>query len=216
MSARAPAAALPSSASVMSASGGSKPLGPDVRRVVAEGDECVGGSLDECGRSAHEATRLDRRRPADFSKERGVDPSPPAGPLRRGDAGEGVSHGSVPVGELRQLVAVEEILGCACRVDEMHRALVVDRPVVPQHCHERDHTGAAAHEEHRAGVVGLPDEVAADRDRVARAGRRRRASWSDRATPRRHRAARPSAPGGRRRAARRSSSCVGRSSRPRR
>ncbi len=72
---------------------GSEPLRPDLGPVVAEGCQGIGGGVYEWVRSAHEAARLDRWRPADLSKERGVDPSVPAGPFRLVYAGEGDSDG---------------------------------------------------------------------------------------------------------------------------
>lgn len=62
-----------------------------------------------------------------------------------------------------ELVPVKEVVLGACRVDQVHRCLVIQGGVVAEHCHEGDDTRSASHEEYGPSVGSLRDEISADR-----------------------------------------------------
>ena len=84
-------------------------------------------------------------------------------PLGRRLAGERDSDGPMRVHQPVEFVPVEDVVLGACRIDELHRCLVIHGGVVAEHRHEGDHTGSNSHEEYGPSVGRLPDAVSADR-----------------------------------------------------
>jgi hypothetical protein len=127
------------SAPVLLVGGGSGvvPLRPDPPRFMAQSHQGVGDRLDERGGPAHVAVRLHRRRPAHLGEQAGIDAAQVPGPARRRLPGEGQGHRPARARQHLELVAVDEIAGCARRVHQVHRRRAVRRGVVAQDRSER-------------------------------------------------------------------------------
>src|SRR5918994_907191 len=130
----------------MSTSGWSEPLCLDPPRVVAEVDEDVRHRLDEAGRAAHEAARLDVRSPPVCCEVVGADPAGWAWPALRCGAGVDVGDVAAVAGPLQaaQLGGVVPLVGCADRVEGGERPPGPGPSPGPGHRYQRHDARAPA------------------------------------------------------------------------
>src|SRR5262245_1919275 len=159
-----PATALPSSMSEsISASRGSETLCPDSSGIVPEPDERLCGGFDERGRAADVGARARGRGRADLAQHLRIETtgvSGPAGRLRPRDP----VHNCQPVPrQARQLLPVDDVVPAAGGEQQAHLGITAGGGAGADHRHQRDDAGAAGHEQHRAALLRLPDEIAADR-----------------------------------------------------
>src|SRR3954449_5766295 len=162
-----PPSALPSShvaSLLISSSCGTKALGVDGRGVMAELDQELACALHEPRRTAYEDPWPAGRRGRASAEHLCVDPARGATPFGRRLARERLMHGqALTAREVRQLVAIEDLIDRARGQDQscVDRARL--RRTVAQHRHQRHEPRSARYQQQRAAIRGAPDEITADR-----------------------------------------------------